>query len=211
MAAKQVVGLFSTMSDAQAAVQDLRDAGIPGNDISLVARNTEGSGTTTTTGEGTRAGEDAGKGAVTGGVLGGLGGLLVGLGALAIPGIGPVIAGGTLAAALGTTAAGAGIGAASGGLIGALVGAGVPEEDANVYTEGVRRGGALVTVQTSDDAMASQAADIMDRHNVQDIDNLGNDYRSSGWSRFDENAGDYNAGHALAARRAVAWARASVP
>ncbi|MBA3943634.1 MAG: DUF2382 domain-containing protein [Herpetosiphonaceae bacterium] len=194
MAAKQVVGLFSSMNDAQAAVQDLRDAGIPGNDISLVARNTQGSGTTTTTGEGSRVGEDAGKGAVTGGVLGGLGGLLVGLGALAIPGIGPVIAGGTLAAALGTTAAGAGIGAASGGLIGALVGAGVPEEDANVYTEGVRRGGALVTVQTNDDAMASQAADIMDRHNVQDIDNLGRDYRSSGWSRFDAGAGDYNSG-----------------
>jgi len=193
MATKQVVGLFSSMSDAQAALQDLRNAGFNDSDISLVARNNEGT-TTNTSGDGnTRAGEDAAFGATSGGLMGGLGGLLVGLGALAIPGIGPVIAGGSLAAALGSAAVGAGVGAASGGLIGALVGAGIPDEDANVYAEGVRRGGALVTVQASDSTMASQAADIMDRHNVQDIDNLGQNYRSAGWTRFDETAGDYDA------------------
>jgi len=192
MATKQVVGLFSSMSDAQAALQDLRNAGFNDSDISLVARNSEGT-TTNTSGDGnTRAGEDAAFGATSGGLMGGLGGLLVGLGALAIPGIGPVIAGGSLAAALGSAAVGAGVGAASGGLIGALVGAGIPDEDANVYAEGVRRGGALVTVQASDNTMASQAADIMDRHNVQDIDNLGQNYRSAGWTRFDESAGEYS-------------------
>jgi uncharacterized protein (TIGR02271 family) len=69
-------------------------------------------------------------------------GLLAGVGALAIPGIGPIIAGGTLA----STLAGAGIGAAAGGLLGALVGLGVPEDDARHFDEGFQAGGVLVTV-----------------------------------------------------------------
>ena len=201
--AKNVVGLFDNASDAQAALQDLRGAGFTGDDISFVANNNRGdygnysdadSGYNTTARDGTasEAEEGAGFGATGGAVLGGLGGLLVGLGALAIPGIGPVIAAGTLATTLGTTALGAGLGAAAGGLTGALVGAGIPEEDAHVYSEGVRRGGALITVHASSDADADRAADIMDRHNVVDIDNRGGEYRQSGWSRFDENASPYD-------------------
>ena len=136
----------------------------------------------------TEAAEGAGAGATAGTILGGLTGLLVGLGALVIPGVGPVIAAGTIATALGSAALGAGIGAASGGLLGALVGAGIPEEDANVYAEGIRRGGALLTVQ-ADDANAERAADIMDQFGVVDIDQRGQDYRQGGWSRFDESAG----------------------
>ena len=85
-------------------------------------------------------------------------GLLVGIGALAVPGIGPVLAFGPLAAAIGATAAGAGLGAAAGGIIGALVGLGIPEEDANFYAEGVKRGGVLVTVR-ADDARAVRGVD----------------------------------------------------
>ena len=91
---------------------------------------------------GTKAGEGAAAGAVGGGVVGGVLGLLAGVGALAIPGIGPIIAGGALA----STLAGAGIGAAAGGLIGALIGMGIPEEDARYYETGLREGGILVTV-----------------------------------------------------------------
>lgn len=192
MAAKNVVGLFDNSSDAQAALQDLRDAGFTGDDISFVANNARGDyGDYSDTGRGdtdSEAAEGAGVGATGGAVLGGLAGLLVGLGALAIPGIGPVIAAGTLATTLGSTALGAGIGAAAGGLTGALVGAGIPEEDANVYSEGVRRGGALITVRADDDDEANRAADIMDRHNVVDIDRRGQEYRSGGWSGFDANA-----------------------
>jgi uncharacterized protein (TIGR02271 family) len=75
--------------------------------------------------------------------VGGVLGLLAGVGALAIPGIGPIIAGGALA----STLAGAGIGAAAGGLVGALVGMGVPEEEARYYDRAVREGGILVTVR----------------------------------------------------------------
>jgi len=188
--AKQVVGLFDTTQDAQDAVQDLRDGGFTSDDISVVVNNASGEAVTTD-GSGSDAAEGAGAGATGGAIVGGLGGLLVGLGALVIPGIGPVVAAGTLATALGTTALGAGIGAAAGGLVGALVGAGIPEEDANVYAEGIRRGGALVTVRAETDADADRAADILDSHNVVDIDERGTDYRSNGWNRFNENSDPY--------------------
>lgn len=195
--AKNVVGLFDTMNDAEAAVRDLRDAGFSGSDISLVANNADNrynldNTSYDSTATESEAGEGAGVGATGGAVLGGLAGLLVGLGALVIPGIGPVIAAGTLATALGSAALGAGIGAAAGGLVGALVGAGIPEEDAHVYSEGIRRGGALVSVQVATDDDADRAASIMDRHNVVDIDERGSTYRQGGWSRFDESAEPYS-------------------
>lgn len=190
--AKNVVGLFETTADAQAALQDLRDSGFSQDDISFVANNASGEydqyATDYSSGD-SAAAEGAGAGAVGGAVLGGVGGLLVGLGLLTIPGIGPVAAAGWGAAA-GTTALGAGIGALAGGLVGALVGAGIPEEDANVYAEGVRRGGTLLMVHTTDDRV-EQAVDILNRHNVVDVDERGRLYREGGWTRFDENAGEY--------------------
>ena len=96
-------------------------------------------------------------------------GLLIGIGALAVPGIGPVLAAGPLAGALGTALAGAGIGAAAGGLVGALAGLGVPEEHAEYYAEGVRRGGTLVSVQT-DDVNADAAAEAMRAAGALDVE-----------------------------------------
>jgi len=183
-----VIGLFDNARDAEGAARDLRGSGF--DDVSFVGNNANNDYSID---GGTEAAEGAGTGATGGAVLGGLAGLLVGLGALAIPGIGPVVAAGTLATALGTTAAGAGIGAAAGGLVGGLVGAGVPEDDANVYAEGVRRGGSLLSAQVDTQDEANQVASIMDRHNVVDIDNRGQEYRQSGWSRFDANAGSYDA------------------
>ena len=188
--AKTVVGLFDTATEAQSVVQELINSGFQRNDISLVANNAKGEYTTSTAREvgatGSSTAEGAGAGAVGGGVLGGVLGLLVGVGALAIPGIGLVVAAGTLATVLGSTALGAGVGAAAGGLIGALVGMGIPEEDANFYAEGVKRGGVLVTVQTSDDR-ATEALNIMRRANAVDVDTQRNTWSRSGWSgRFDE-------------------------
>lgn len=195
MAMKNVVGLFDTMQDAEAVVRDLNSAGVAQADISFAGRNadeaTMQSNEYVTEGH-SEAAEGAGFGATGGTVVGGLTGLLVGLGALAIPGVGPVIAAGSLATALGSAALGAGIGAATGGLLGALVGAGIPEEDANVYSEGIRRGGALVMAKV-DDAMVDTALDIMERYNVVDIDERGSNYRQSGWARFDENDASYTA------------------
>ena len=85
-------------------------------------------------------------------------------GALAIPGVGPVVAGGMLASALGiaggTAAAGAGFGAVAGGLVGALVGLGIPEEEAKHFESSFRSGHALVTVKAGS-GLATEAVDIL--------------------------------------------------
>jgi uncharacterized protein (TIGR02271 family) len=182
--AKTVVGLFDDFSEAQAAVRDLVDAGIPRENISIAANDVKGE---YVAGDTDDAGSAAASGAVTGAtggaIVGGLGGLLLGLGVFAIPGLGPIVAAGPLVATL----TGAGIGAAAGGLIGALTGMGVPEEEAGYYAEGVRRGGALVTVSTTDD-MARQTADIMHDHDVVDIDERASQWRQAGWAGYDANA-----------------------
>jgi len=195
--AKTVVGLFDTTAEAQSALQELINTGFQRSDISLVANDAKGeyANYREVGGTGSSAAEGAGAGAVGGGVLGGVFGLLVGVGALAIPGIGPVLAAGPLAAALGaagaSTLVGAGIGAAAGGIIGALVGAGIPEEDAGFYAEGVRRGGTLVLVKSSDD-MAQRAYDAMRRYGAADVDERSGSWRETGWSGFDPNAKPYS-------------------
>ena len=131
--------------------------------------------------------EAAGAGAGVGAAIGGTAGLLAGLGLVAIPGVGPVVAAGWLVA----TAAGALTGAAGGGLIGALTQAGVSEEDAHVYAEGVRRGGTLVTARVPDNDRARLQA-ILDRSGV-DIARRREAYRENGWDRFDEKSQPYTA------------------
>lgn len=198
---KTVVGLFDNFAEAQEVVQELIDNNFRREDISVVANDqTRAANRDRAVGrrdQGNEAAEGAGAGAVGGTVVGGAIGLLVGAGLLAIPGIGPVLAAGPLAATVGTAAAtagagalGAGIGAATGGIIGGLVGAGVPREQAETYAEGVRRGGTLVAVST-DDAGAGRAAKIMDHHNVVDIDRRRSEWQQSGWKGFDPNAEPY--------------------
>lgn len=206
---KTVVGLFDNMNDAQSVVQDLVDAKFDSKNISLVANNSSGqtgnTGTSdgggegvvrSTDGSGGAVAESAGTGAKAGAFAGGALGLLVGLGALAIPGIGPVLAAGPLAsglaAAVGSTALGAGLGAATGGLLGGLVGLGVPEQEAGYYSEGVRRGGALVTV-SADDSRVNEAVSILNRNGAVDIDQRGEYYQQSGYTGFSPNAEPFSA------------------
>ena len=197
--------LYDDYSAASRAVRDLEAAGVRNEDISLVASNADnwysghgatGSGRTATTTSGRvdrdRDGTDdraegAGTGAGIGAAIGGTAGLLAGLGLLAIPGLGPVVAAGWLAA----TAAGAAAGGATGGIIGALTQAGVDDDDAHVYAEGVRRGGTLVTVRVPDADRARYEA-ILDRSAVN-IRARGAAYRKSGWNRFDPDAPAYTA------------------
>ena len=188
MATRTIARLFDSYNNASAAVAELEAAGFIRDDISLIAnRGDTASSTTTSTDDETGTG--AGTGATVGAVLGGGAGLLAGLGALAIPGIGPVVAAGWLVAAL----AGAGVGAASGGLMGSLVGSGVSEEHAHVYAEGVRRGGNLLTLRTEDSRVA-EAEGIMARHNPVDATQRGTEYRSAGWNSYDEKAGPWTGG-----------------
>ena len=131
--AKTVVGSFDNYSEAHGVVEELVNIGVPRDEISIVANDTDGRYTRsdTTAGDAGRTASGAGKGAVVGGAIGGAAGLAAGLAGLAIPGIGPIIAAGPIAAAL----AGAGAGAVAGGLIGGLTHVGVPEEDAHYYAE----------------------------------------------------------------------------
>ncbi|MBC8121727.1 MAG: hypothetical protein H7Y22_07830 [Gemmatimonadaceae bacterium] len=140
------------------------------SDVSVVSKHDDAdsiAGAEVTEDVGNKADEGAAKGATTGGLLGGVTGLLVGIGALAIPGIGPVMTAGALSTALATTAAGGAIGAAAGGLAGALVGLGIPEERARTYNETVSRGGYLVMVDGSE-AELQQAAAILQGGGIED-------------------------------------------
>ena len=170
---KTISGLYDTRDQAEAALDALEAADIPSGDISLIAPGDE-------TAEESNAAEGAGIGAAVGGV----GGLLAGLGAFAIPGIGPVVGAGWLA----TTLMGAAAGGAAGGLIGAMAEAGIEEDDAHVYAEGVRRGGTLVTARV-DDEHADAAATILGQSGSVDITERRSDYENGGWAGYDPLAG----------------------
>ena len=190
--AKTIVGSFDSFDEAQEVFRDLLSCGFSKDDVSIIAN--DASGTISRSGKLPEdapatmkdTGSGAAAGAAAGGVLGGAAGLVVGLMGLAIPGVGPIVAAGPLAAAL----AGAGVGAVAGGLIGGLTGAGVSEDDANYYAEAVRRGGALVTVR-ADDSRADEAARIMRTHGAVDIERRVEQWRETGWTRHDPAAEPY--------------------
>jgi uncharacterized protein (TIGR02271 family) len=177
--AKTVVGLMDSFNEAEKVVDDLVRNGFAREDVGLVAQD-EGErapSQRTTRREGGSEAEGAMKGAGAGAAIGGVAGLVLGITGLAIPGIGPIIAAGPIAATL----AGAGVGAVAGGLIGGLTNLGVPEEHAHYYAEGVRRGGVLVTV-ACEDSRAADAASIMRRHGAVDIEKRAAEWKESGWS-----------------------------
>jgi hypothetical protein len=190
-----IIGLFHNHKDAERALDALEDAGFTRDALSLVAQegivdvedidddndffdvDTDNDGHID-------AGEGAAMGATEGGIIGGIAGLLAGIGAIAIPGVGPVIAAGTLATALATTIGGAAIGAGSGaitgGLVGALVDAGVPDEHAHTYVEGVRRGGVLLTVHAHD-SYADLAKNLMRQAGAADVNDARETWMDEGW------------------------------
>ncbi|MBB3464332.1 general stress protein [Rhizobium sp. BK377] len=183
---RTVTGLFDDYADASAAVSDLEAAGVRSSDISIVSNNAD-----RRHGD-SNAAEGAGTGAGIGAVVGGAGGLLTGLGLMAIPGVGPVVAAGWLAATAAGAAAGAVAGGAAGGIIGALTESGVPERDAHFYAEGVRRGGTLVTAKV-DEAIAPEADAILKRSSWVDPAERRSAYEQQGWTRFDDTLDPYDA------------------
>ena len=182
---KTVIGLFDNYAEAQTVVRELLGEGFADSDISVMAKDSKPGNTVVEYVEedGEKQIQDMAKGAGAGAAIGGLAGLLVGLASLAIPGVGPVIAAGPLA----TFIAGAGIGATAGGLISGLTRLGVPENDANFYAEGVRRGGTLVSVNAADER-ADHAVAVMKRHGAVEIDKRAAEWRQDGWTGFDESA-----------------------
>ena len=184
---KTVTGLFDHYSDASSAVDQLKAAGISDTDISIVSNNSDGRYKDSDD----EVAEDASTGAGIGAAVGGVGGLLTGLGIMAIPGVGPVVAAGWLAATAVGAVTGAVVGGAAGGLVGALTDSGVDERDAHVYAEGVRRGGTLVTARVAD-ARATEAEAILQRSNWVDLPVRRTAYEGQGWTSFDEKADPYS-------------------
>jgi len=184
--------LYDNHNDAQNAVRRLEAAGLPHADISMVANNsdswfgTEKKLDRDHDGVDDRA-ESAGKGAGIGAGVGGAAGLLAGLGLLAIPGLGPVVAAGWLAA----TAVGAAAGAATGGIVGALTEAGVSTEDAHSYAEGIRRGGTLVSAHVPD-ADRGRFDSVLDQSAVNLRDRSAA-WQKAGWKSFDAGSKPYGA------------------
>ncbi|MDB5350838.1 MAG: hypothetical protein JWN86_2085 [Planctomycetota bacterium] len=148
---KTVVGMFETRSAAEDAIQRLQAAGFNRDAIGVAMRDTEVAGElASNTGSNDLSAEGMAAGGISGAVVGGLVGLALVGSTVLLPGIGTVLIGGPIAAAL----TGAGIGAASGGLIGGLVGAGIPEDEAAGYQSRIEQGHILVSVQAPDDQVA---------------------------------------------------------
>ena len=197
---KTITRLFDDYSDAKAALADLERLGVPHDAISIVANNADGAhgDATAALGDANDHG-DVSRGVSTGAAVGGVGGLLAGLGLLAIPGLGPIVAAGWLA----STAVGVGIGAAGGAATGTIVGAlkeaGHTDDEAHVYSEGVRRGGTLLSARV-DDSLVSDAEAALDRNRSVDATTRGTSYRQDGWSRFDDTAPAYTQDEVAAER-----------
>ena len=181
--AKTVVGLFDDRAAAQNAVRELTAEGFRGDEVSLVSKKSDGKGVEVEYVEedGHEQIEDMAKGAGTGAAIGAGAALLLSLTALSIPGIGPVLAAGPLAALI----AGAGVGAAAGGLISGLTRLGLGDEEAHTYAEGLKRGGTLVTVN-ADNERADAAVGVMRRTGAVEIDKRAAEWREGGWRGFAE-------------------------
>jgi hypothetical protein len=117
----------------------------------------------------TKAPEGTATGVATGGVIGGSLGLLAGIGALAIPGVGPLIAAGPIMATL----AGLGVGGAVGGMVGALVGMGIPEFEAKRYEGAVKEGGTLLSVHCDTNEDIDAAKECLKATSARDISSTG--------------------------------------
>jgi hypothetical protein len=188
--ARTLTHLYDSYDSALAVARDLESAGLPARNIGLLAN---GAGhrdlpqwkrlDSRDEIPGSHADEDAGVGDIVS--------LLSGLGLLTVPGIGPVVGLGWLAVTAAGATTGAAVGATAGGLVGSLVAEGVPEKDAHIYAESLRRGGTMIAVRVDEDE-TPQVKEILGRRGVIDLELRAKAYRISGWVSFDPAAQPYD-------------------
>src|SRR5580658_1941469 len=159
-----VFGIYQNEKQTERAVEDLLAAKFSNDDISVLLPSNEGTRDFAHD-KSTKAPEGTAAGVTTGGLIGGTLGLLAGIGALAIPGVGPLIAAGPIMASL----AGLGVGGAVGGVVGALVGLGIPEYEAKRYEGAVKGGGTLLSVHCDTSEEIDVAKDSLKETGAQDI------------------------------------------
>lgn len=164
MSTKSVYAIATSEAKADQIVDSLTHSGFSSNDISVLFPDKESTHEFSHE-KNTKAPEGAVAGAATGGVLGGALGLLVGIGALAIPGVGPLIAAGPLLAALSGAAAGATVG----GIAGGLVGLGIPELEAKRYENRIAEGNILISVLAETGDQVKLAKDVLTSAGAEDI------------------------------------------
>lgn len=183
---KTITYLYDDYLTALKVMRELESSGVTPHNIALVGSNADGryklNGTTVSD-----ESNMAANGAAVGGVVGIGAGVLTALGALAIPGLGPLVAAGVLATTIVTTTGGV----IAGSLIGGLIEYGISEPDAHVYAEGVRRGGTLISTRVSDEQTNAVDA-IMRQHGGVHADERRKTYTEGGWSTFDNEAPVYN-------------------
>jgi hypothetical protein len=163
-----VFGIYKSGESAERAVDSIIAAGFPSSDISVLLPDTRSTKEFAHQKD-TKAPEGTTTGVTTGGVIGGTLGVLAGIGALAIPGVGPLIAAGPIMAGL----AGLGVGGALGGIVGALVGMGIPEYEAKRYEGQVKGGGTLLSVHCNSSEDVSRAKDLLKSTGATDIASTG--------------------------------------
>jgi hypothetical protein len=176
-----VFGIYKTSAQAEHAVDRLLAAGFANGDISVLLPDQQSSKEFARE-KNTKAPEGTAVGVTAGGAIGGTLGLLAGLGALAIPGVGPLIAAGPIMGAL----AGLGVGSAAGGLVGALVGMGIPEYEAKRYEGSVKAGGVLLSVHCDSSAEIDSAKEVLKASGAEDISSAGEKATSSHGVNRDE-------------------------
>ncbi len=161
---KAVIGVFRSEDRAREAINDLRSEGFDEREISMIVRDDEGG----EGGEGGGRGEgfsmerqDLSEGVISGGALGGVAGILAGAGALLIPGVGPIVAAGPLAAFL--------TGVVGGGIVGGLVDYGIPEERGRHFENRVKQGDILVTLKVEEEK-AEEVTNLLRRYGAEDVE-----------------------------------------
>jgi hypothetical protein len=165
---KSVIGIVETQMQTERIVDELQRRGVASADISVLFPDKR-SGKDFAHEHNTKAPEGAVAGVSAGGVVGGTLGLLAGIGALAIPGVGPLIAAGPLMATL----SGAAAGAAVGGVAGGLIGLGVPEFEAKTYEGKVRGGNILIAVHTDNSETEKRTKQIFEANGAHDVATTG--------------------------------------
>jgi hypothetical protein len=163
-----VFGIYPNTTAAESAVDRIVSAGFTNDDVSVLMSDVDGTKDFAHD-KATKAPEGTAVGVTTGGVVGGTLGLLAGIGALAIPGVGPLIAAGPIMGAL----AGLGVGGAVGGIVGALVGMGIPEYEAKRYEGRVKDGGILLSVHCDTSDEITSAKHLLKETGAEDIASSG--------------------------------------
>jgi hypothetical protein len=159
-----VYGIYSSVANAEQAVDRLVTAGFPSRNISVLLPDQRGTRDFAHEKD-TKAPEGTTAGVTAGGAIGGTLGILAGIGAIAIPGLGPFIAAGPIMGGL----AGLGVGGAVGGLIGALVGMGIPEYEAKRYEGRIKTGGVLLSAHCDTPEEIERAKEILKRTGAEDV------------------------------------------